>query len=229
MNKTLQQRSTAELSRDHVIHISGSKMISIAGGKWTTYRKMAEDAVETAIKWNLEDIGKPKRACQTKFLPLIGGDYPDAFFYISVAQSFDRMRTKEKIKVGSDGKPFKTTEAFFAPLDQEIALHLWHSYGTRAPQVAEIAQSRFGNRLHESYPYLEAEVVYGATKEMACTAIDILARRTRLAFLDHEAALEAAPRVIELMSEIHHWNDERKQLEMKRVHKFLNTMRAVPE
>jgi len=221
-------KNTADLSRDHVINVSDSKMISIAGGKWTTYRKMAEDVVDAAIKMNLQDIGKPNRACQTKVLPLIGGEHPDPYFYVSIAQGYDRMRTKEKVTVGSDGKPFKKTEAFYGNMTEEIAMHLYRAYGTRAPKVAQLAQTKYGNRLHENYPYLEAEVVYGAQSEMACTAVDVLARRTRLAFLDQQAALEAAPRVVELLGEIYNWNNDRRTVEMNRVYKFLNTMRAVP-
>jgi glycerol-3-phosphate dehydrogenase len=63
-------KKTAALSRDHIIVLSGSGLISIAGGKWTTYRKMAEDAVDYAIKtFDLSD--KP---CETKELKLYGHD-----------------------------------------------------------------------------------------------------------------------------------------------------------
>lgn len=67
-------RKTAELSRDHLITVSASGLITIAGGKWTTYRRMAEDTVNTAIvRAGLED-----RACQTEDLPIHGGDGSEA-------------------------------------------------------------------------------------------------------------------------------------------------------
>lgn len=66
-----------------------------------------------------------------------------------------------------------------------------------------------GRRLHEEFPYIEAEVAY-AIKEYARTAVDILARRTRLSFLNVIAAEEALPRIIEIMSKELHW-DEKKQ------------------
>jgi glycerol-3-phosphate dehydrogenase len=63
-------QKTAALARDHLITIGGSGMITITGGKWTTYRKMAEDAVDIAIKF----AGLPKAACITKELTLKGND-----------------------------------------------------------------------------------------------------------------------------------------------------------
>ena len=61
-------KKTAELSRDHLIAVSPSGLITIAGGKWTTYRRMAEDTVNTAI----EKAGLPDSPCRTADLPLRG-------------------------------------------------------------------------------------------------------------------------------------------------------------
>lgn len=59
-------------------------------------------------------------------------------------------------------------------------------------------------------PYVEAEVFYATRHEYACTAVDILARRTRLAFVDAQAALAALPRVIEIMSKELGWSRARQ-------------------
>ena len=61
-------KKTAELSRDHLITVAGSGLITITGGKWTTYRRMAEDTVNTAIS----KVGLPERACVTATLPIHG-------------------------------------------------------------------------------------------------------------------------------------------------------------
>ena len=61
-------KKTAELSRDHLILVADSGLITITGGKWTTYRRMAEDTVNTAI----EKAGLPKRECVTADLPIHG-------------------------------------------------------------------------------------------------------------------------------------------------------------
>jgi glycerol-3-phosphate dehydrogenase len=67
-------KKTAELSRDHLILVADSGLITVTGGKWTTYRRMAEDAVNTAI----EKAGLPERECVTASLPIHGADTPSA-------------------------------------------------------------------------------------------------------------------------------------------------------
>jgi len=66
-------KRTAELSRDHLILVADSGLITITGGKWTTYRRMAEDTVNTAI----EKAGLPKRDCITADLPIHGSPEND--------------------------------------------------------------------------------------------------------------------------------------------------------
>jgi glycerol-3-phosphate dehydrogenase len=75
--RPLVQRSskkTAELSRDHLVMVADSGLITITGGKWTTYRRMAEDTVNTAI----ERAGLPDRPCVTAELAIHGADDPSA-------------------------------------------------------------------------------------------------------------------------------------------------------
>ncbi len=66
--------------------------------------------------------------------------------------------------------------------------------------------------------------MFAVRHEFAQTAIDVLARRTRLAFLDTTAARTAAPRVIELMAEELGWSKKQKAQELANVHAFLDTM-----
>ena len=68
-----------------------------------------------------------------------------------------------------------------------------------------------GKRLHEEFPYIEAEVLY-AIKEYARTAVDVLARRTRLSFLNVLAADEALPRIIKIMAKELKWNEQREKV-----------------
>ena len=72
-----------------------------------------------------------------------------------------------------------------------------------------------GKRLVDEFPYIEAEVKY-AVREYACTIIDVLARRTRLAFLDVQAAEEAIPRIAEIMAKELNWNKSRRKLRYDR-------------
>ena len=103
-----------------------------------------------------------------------------------------------------------------APLNTDIAQHLSNSYGSRAFLVAELAQcvhaclfsfcqtnfslvflrSGYGKRLAHNLPYIEAEVLYATRHEFATTAVDVIARRLRLAFLDSKAAHAALPRTV---------------------------------
>jgi glycerol-3-phosphate dehydrogenase len=66
-------RKTAELSRDHLILVSGSGLITVTGGKWTTYRRMAEDTIDTAIA----RAGLTVRRCITATLPIYGAETID--------------------------------------------------------------------------------------------------------------------------------------------------------
>ena len=171
---------TAGLSRDHVINVSDAGLLTIAGGKWTTYRKMALDTVNEARR--LKELGGDEDT-GTDDLVLIGG------------------REFEPHAAGELQERFG--------LDAETASYLNRAYGDRASRVAELADEGFGERLAEEHHYLEAEVVYAARAEFARTTTDVLARRTRLGFLDRDAAVAAVPRVSELLAEELGWSEER--------------------
>jgi glycerol-3-phosphate dehydrogenase len=185
-------KSTAQLARDHVITTSPSGLITIVGGKWTTYRRMAFEAVDKAI-----EVGKlsPTGPSQTETTLLEGAE-------------------------GFTPQLKASLEAEFH-LDHDIASHLTHCYGSHATHVLS---QQLNDRLVPPYPFVEGEVVYAARHEMALTAIDLIARRLRLAFLDSEAARKALPRVVELMAPIHNWDAERCKQEEADAHFFLETM-----
>lgn len=141
--KTKGTPKTALLSRDHTLVISPTGLVTITGGKWTTYRKMAEDAIDNAVF-----ISKlEKRPCVTSNLSI--------------------------------GNPLQKRKN----IDLLVAQY---------PDLSE--------RIHANYPYLKAEIVYAIRHEMALTVEDILARRTRLLFLDAAAAIEVADLVARIMS-----------------------------
>ncbi|KAF1806464.1 FAD dependent oxidoreductase-domain-containing protein [Mucor lusitanicus] len=194
-------KNTESLVRNHMINVSENKLLTIAGGKWTTYRAMAEETVDRAIQ---EYDLKPKSKCNTEHLPMIGSKGFTNTMFIGLVQ--DRG------------------------MDTEVAQALVGSYGTRAWQVAaiedptEMSWPKYGKRISPNYPYIEAEVRYAVREEYACTAVDVLARRTRLAFLNAEAALNALPKVIELMSEELGWDKQRQEQEYISATQFLTTM-----
>jgi glycerol-3-phosphate dehydrogenase len=120
----------------------------------------------------------------------------------------------------------------------DVAEHLARNYGTRAADVLaevdadSIKGSRSGlykhyPRLYEGaaattgYPYLEAEVRYAIDYEYAVTPADILARRTRLAFLNSTAARLALPKVVEIMAASLGWDEARQVLEHEKAEQLL--------
>ena len=149
-------KKTALLSRDHTIIVSKSGLVSIIGGKWTTYRKMAQDAVNNAVF-----VSKLKFVeCNTQTLPIGVWDWP-----------IDKTNH-------------------------------WHVYGNNAKQIKQLINENtsWSEKLHPSFPHIKAEVIWFIRNEMAMTIEDVLARRTRILFLDAKAAIEAAPIVAELMT-----------------------------
>jgi len=174
---------SARLSRDHVIVESPSGLITIAGGKWTTYRKMAQDAVDRAVG---DDASIPSR---TRKLPLVGAAKYDPAFAAVLQSAYG--------------------------LDADVASHLNRSYGDRAEHLAKLANEGLQTRLAAGHPYIEAEVVWAARVELAMTPLDVLARRTRIAALDRAAAIEALPRVIDLMADELSWGVDRRTSEQE--------------
>ncbi|PRQ58742.1 putative glycerol-3-phosphate dehydrogenase [Rosa chinensis] len=204
-------KNTESISRDHVVCEDYPGLVTITGGKWTTYRSMAEDAVNAAIK-----SGKltPGNECVTSKLQIVGGDGWDPASFTVIAQQYRRMKK-------SHGKVVP------AVMDTAAAKHLSHAYGTFAERVAAIAQNEnLGKRLAHGYPFLEAEVAYCARNEYCESAIDFIARRSRLAFLDTDAAGRALPRIIEILATEHKWDKSRQKQELEMARKFLETFKS---
>jgi glycerol-3-phosphate dehydrogenase len=154
--KSPNAKKTSLLSRDHTIIVSPGGLITITGGKWTTYRKMAKDATDNAVF-----VGKlEKKACVTESLRLAG--WTD-----------DNEAEQELRAYGADAETIRA----------------W---------VRDTPS--WGERIHPDLPDLMAEVAWAVKEEMACTVEDVLARRTRMLFLDARAAMEVAPRVAALMA-----------------------------
>ncbi|KAG6940014.1 glycerol-3-phosphate dehydrogenase 2 [Chelydra serpentina] len=189
-------KDTQSISRNHVVAVSDSGLVTIAGGKWTTYRSMAQDTIDAAIQAHNLKAGP----CKTVGLLLQGAKDWSPTLYIRLVQDYG--------------------------LESEVAQHLASTYGDKAFEVAKIAQVTgkrwpiVGKRLVSEFPYIEAEVMYGI-KEYACTAVDMISRRTRLAFLNVQAADEALPRIIDIMGKELHWSEQKKKEELESAKKFL--------
>ena len=95
-----------------------------------------------------------------------------------------------------------------------------------AIHLPAIQNEGLGKRLAHGYPFMEAEVAYCARNEYCESAVDFIARRSRLAFLDTDAAGRALPRVIEILAAEHKWDKSRKAQELKKAKEFLETFKS---
>jgi glycerol-3-phosphate dehydrogenase len=205
-------KNTESLVRNHLVTTSPSGLLTCAGGKWTTYREMAEDTVNEAIK--LFDL-KP----QAISLPDISGANASGFTTTGVCC------TRNIPLIGAHGYSTSLASQLMEmyPIDADVADHLAHNYGDRAWTVLSINPS-LNNRLVSGLPYLESEVAHGVRNEAACTVADIIARRTRLSFLDSSKALQALPRVIDIAATELQWSKARKAQEKADSIAFLASM-----
>jgi glycerol-3-phosphate dehydrogenase len=167
--------STASLSRDHTVLVSTSGLVSITGGKWTTYRRMGRDAVNAAAPV----AGLPEKASRTETLHLHG-------YVAGAAVATGRSKGSRASSARGAGP---------APPP-------WDVYGADASELRRLAKEEpaLVQRLHPRLPYRAAHVVWAARREMARTVEDVLARRTRALLLDARASVQAAPRVAELLA-----------------------------
>lgn len=163
--------TTSNLSRDHYIERSASGLYTIVGGKWTTYRLMAKDALDTAIR---NGDMPPRADCTTDETLLVG------------ALSNPEELANELIVVHH--------------IPKDVAQHLVSAYGTEAKEVIKHLEGKPLKRLHEKWPYLEVEVVYILHTEGALTADDVLYRRLRVGFLNKIIAESMRPRIDEIIS-----------------------------
>lgn len=170
---------TKTLLRDHEVeHDPESNLLSLLGGKWTTYRLMAQDAIDRAG----ELLGK------------------------SAAST-----TETHVLVGGENYRFEDWQHLHSQynLPADVCQHLMRTYGSRAEQIAQLTeeQPRFADKLSESLPFLNAEVVYQVRQEMAVTLRDVLARRWRLELSDWQLTATLTPLVADLMAAELRWSE----------------------
>jgi glycerol-3-phosphate dehydrogenase len=166
-------RDTKKLARDHEVELdSHSALVSILGGKWTTYRAMAQDTIDVVQK----TLGGNPTPCSTLNHALIGSE-------------------------GYSEDYWKTLMANFE-VSEPNARHLAEKYGTRAAQVLGLAASNadLGEPLVKGLAPLQAEVTFAARFEMAMTLEDVLARRIGLQFHGWSEAITAAPATADILS-----------------------------
>ena len=160
---------TADLSRKQYLSVSGAGLVTITGGKMTTYRRMAADAVDLVCK----RLGVSARS-RTKRLP-IGLTRPIAGLRAETQTLADRIG-----------------------LAPEVATHLVDDHGDLAPAILELVldDPALGAPLVPDLPWIAAEAVWAVRREMAATLSDVVERRTRLSLADPAAGLASgAPEI----------------------------------
>lgn len=178
---------TKSLLRDHEVELDpDSGLISLLGGKWTTYRLMASDAIDQVYQ-----------------------------AFLSKKHAIPISTSADYALVGAFGFSTNFWEKlhFTSRLDEEICRHLAANYGSRAEAVIELITQNpaLSERILPDYPYIKAEIVYAVRVEMALTVRDFLARRIRLEILNWEAAKQAIPIVAHWMGKELQWTDEKKR------------------
>ncbi len=169
--------SPGSVSREHEIRTSARGLISITGGKLTTYRLMAAQVVDLVAK----QLHQREAGERSRSLPLPGGDI--ASFDATVAQAE------------------RTTG------DPRLATHLVRAYGSRWVAVwSEISSAGGDARIVDGLPYTTGELRYSVNNEMACTLGDLMIRRTHLAFETRDHGLASAAAAAAAIGPVLGWN-----------------------
>lgn len=179
---------TSKLSREHIVAHSVPGLVVVAGGKWTTYRVMAKDAIDEATA----ALDGTIPACVTEHISLLG------------AEGYQAAWNKRR----------KIARAF--GVHTARIEHLLNRYGVLTDELLDLIIAR--PELQEPLPgaddYIAAEVVYAATHEGAIHIEDVLARRTRISIEAWDRGVAAAPVVADLMAAELGWDAERTQWEV---------------
>jgi glycerol-3-phosphate dehydrogenase len=198
-----ESEETSKLSREHIVAHSVPGLVVVAGGKFTTYRIMAKDAVDEAVAALDGNVS----ASITNDIALLGAEGYQAAW---------NRRNKIAHKFG---------------VHRVRIEHLLNRYGVLTDELLDLIRSR--PELIEPLPgaddYIRAEVVYAATHEGALHLDDVLARRTRISIESWDRGVSAAPIAAQLMGETLGWDAERIELETKTYLKRVAAERASQE
>jgi len=177
-----ESESTSQLSREHAVARPQPGLISIAGGKYTTYRVMAKDAIDAAA----EDLGAVAPSV-TEHIPLIGAEG-----YHAMVNQVDRLARNVGIQAWR-------------------LQRLLDRYGSVTEELLALAAADAAllEPLEGAEEYLRVEIAYAASHEAALHLDDLLARRTRISIETPHRGVQSAEPVARLVAPILGWDDER--------------------
>jgi glycerol-3-phosphate dehydrogenase len=185
-----ESEATSKLSREHTVAHPAPGLVVVAGGKYTTYRVMAKDAVDAAAH-GLD--GKVPPSC-TDRVPLVGAD------------GFVALRNARRRLAAASG-------LHVARIDR-----LLERYGSLTEELlALVAEDpALGEPLPGADDYLGAEIVYAASHEGACHLDDVLTRRTRISIETWDRGLEASKHAARLLAPVLGWSESQVEHEVER-------------
>lgn len=179
---------TTKLSREHIVDRPTPGFVSIAGGKYTTYRVMAEDAVDIACA----ELRRITPESETAKLPLIGAD------------GYQALRNRLPAIAAEYG------------ISEETAVHLIDRYGSMMIEVLDLGKSeKLLDRIDPSLPYIKAEIKYAVTAEGALTLSDIIDRRTRIGIESEDHGIAIIDEVASIAAKTLGWSPARKKKEIE--------------
>lgn len=185
--------SPSAVSREHRLEVGSDGITVLAGGKLTTYRRMAAQCLDAAIRSSVAPL-KKKARCVTHRLPLPGAE--------GLSSQADLSRLVDEI------------EAALGAKDQR-AEHLVRTYGVRSRQLLDVANGQESLRepMISGLPFIWAEVVFAVRHEMALSASDVLVRRLGLCYRAADQGLGCLDRATALMGSELGWDpaEQRRQ------------------
>ena len=192
---------TTKLSREHVVDSPTQGFVSIAGGKYTTYRVMSEDAVNEAIN----HLRKIVPDSVTETLAIIGAEG-----YSVLMNQIPRLARQ-----------------YF--ISEKCVEHLLNRYGSLIGEVLEPAETHpeLLEELIPGLPYLKAEIRYAVTHEGALSIDDVLSRRTRISFEAVDQGLSVVDEVAELISETLGWSSADRKASVKHYRDLVNRQNEI--
>ncbi|WML57701.1 FAD-dependent oxidoreductase [Neobacillus sp. PS2-9] len=184
-------KDPSEISRKDEIWISDSGLITIAGGKLTGYRKMAETVVDLLVNQLEEEKGLSLKACQTKHMPISGGHFGGS----SKFHAFIEKNLEDAIAVG---------------FTKEQYLQLVLRYGSNIHRFFEIAKDYDSNNKFGLPLDIFVQLRYSMEEEMAVTPVDFFIRRTGALYFNIQWVKQWKQAVMDMMAEYLEWTGEEK-------------------
>lgn len=195
-------KDPSEISRKDEIWEAESGLITIAGGKLTGYRKMAENVVDLVANQLAVFHKRTFKPCQTAQLPISGGDVGGSHHL----QGFVTKKAKEAVRFG---------------LSEQEGHKLSKRYGTNVDHLFRYAKEHAeqGDRLLT--PYVYSQLMYAIEQEMIVKPIDFFIRRTSAIFFDIKWVYQWKEAVIEKMGSVLEWSAEHKKKYMDELEREL--------